>query len=188
MDKDDILREMQLFSLGGEGIGGWIMPSTDSRVFDRLARLDVEPLSKVQLNQLLAFGRESWVSDDFFRYYWLEDPLEHPYPVGLLPGFTKRWLQGASAISGLDHLKWGLTRVFIDGLLYFGNVRTAYRQLRALTRPELVEFFSRYRFDTPRIKERGPSLPLLQIPKTIGISFQRWLANLTAMTPQAKAN
>jgi hypothetical protein len=165
MNKDDILREMQLFSLGGEGIGGWITAATDSRVFERLGRLDAEPLSKVQLNQLLVFGREATASDDFIRYYWLEDPLEHPYPVGLLPGFKKRWLQGTSAITSLDHLKWGLTRLFIDGLLYFGNVRTAYRQLRALTRPELVEFFARRRFDTTRIKERGPSLPLLQIPK-----------------------
>lgn len=166
MEKDQILRELELFSLGGEGIGGWITASTDSRIFDRLGRLDVEPLSKVQLNQLLVLGKESPVSDDFFKYYWLEDPLEHPYPVGLLPTFSKRWVQGnSSAILSLDHLKWGLYRLFVDSLLYFGNVRTAYRKLRALTRAELVAFFSRRRFDTSRIKERGPALPLMPIPK-----------------------
>lgn len=166
MDADQILREMQLFSLGGEGIGGWITPNTDVRIFERLARLNEEPLSKVQLNQLLVLGKESPVSDDFFKYYWLEDPLEHPYPVGLLPGFSKRWVQrDATTILSLDHLKWGLYRLFVDSLLYFGNVRTAYRQLRPLARTELVDFFGRRRFDTSRIKERGPALPLSQIPR-----------------------
>lgn len=166
MDTEHILQQLELFSLGGEGIGGWITPSTDPRVFDRLARLDKEPLSKVQLNQLLVLGKESPVSDDFFKYYWLEDPLEHPYPVGLLPGFSKRWTQREnSTILSLDHLKWGLYRLFVDSLLYFGNVRTAYRQLRPLTKTELTDFFGSRRFDTSRIKERGPALPLSLIPK-----------------------
>lgn len=165
MDTERILHEMQLFSLGGEGIGGWITPESDPRIFERLGRLEEEPLSAVQLNQLLVLGKESPISDDFFRYYWLDDPIEHPYPVGLLPGFSKRWVQRNSTILSLDHLKWGLYRLFMDSLLYFGHVRTAYRQLRALTRRELVEFFTKRRFDTSRIKERGPALPLTQIPK-----------------------
>ncbi|HXH94788.1 MAG TPA: hypothetical protein VNN25_24655 [Thermoanaerobaculia bacterium] len=165
MDTEQILREMKLFSLGGEGIGGWITPDSDSRIFERLGRLDLEPLSAVQLNQLLVFGKESPVSDDFFRYYWLEDPLDHPYPVGLLPGFSKKWVQHNSMILSLEHLKWGLHRLFVDSLLYFGNVRTAYRRLRSLTKSELIEFFASRRFDTSRIKERGPALPLSPIPK-----------------------
>jgi hypothetical protein len=141
MNASQILEEMKLFSLGGEGIGGWITPSTDSRIFERLAKLDEEPLSKEQLNQLLILGKESPVSPDFFNYYWLEDPLEHPYPVGLLPGFTKKWVQQNSVIVSLDHLRWGLYRLYVDSLLYFGHVRIAYRQLRALSRSELAAFF-----------------------------------------------
>jgi hypothetical protein len=165
MDTAQILHELELFSLGGEGIGGWITPATDQRILDRLARIEAEPLSKEQFNQLLILGRESPVSDDFFTYYWLEDPLEHPYPVGRLPGYTKRWVTQNSVIVSLAHLKWGLYRLFVDSLLYFSNVRIAYRQLRALTRPELVSFFSPHRFDTSKIRQRGSALPLNPIPK-----------------------
>ena len=40
MTNNDILREFQLFSVGGEGIGGWLAPDTDEQVFERLARLE----------------------------------------------------------------------------------------------------------------------------------------------------
>ncbi len=85
MSKDHILREFKLFSLGTDGIGGWLGPGSDDRVFQRLALAGSETLTKVQLNQLLAFGHEAPVSDDFFRYYWLSDPAEHPYDVKSVP-------------------------------------------------------------------------------------------------------
>jgi hypothetical protein len=66
MSKERILTEFQPFSLGTDGIGGWITPQTDDLVFQRLAEIQVQPLTKVQLNQLLAFGHEAPVSDDFF--------------------------------------------------------------------------------------------------------------------------
>ena len=81
-----------------------------------------------------------------------------------LPDFKQEWLQCA-AITSLAHLKWGFYRIFTDGLLYFGNVRTAYRKLRSMTRTELTEFFAKRRFDTDLIKARGPALPLQSIPK-----------------------
>src|SRR5438445_7564571 len=129
MNKQDILRVFDVFSLGGDGIGAWLTKDTDDEVFSRLARLDEEPLSKVQLNQLLVLGREAPISDDFFHYYWMEAPDEHPYPVEAIPGFHRHWVQASRGITSLDHLRWGLHRLFTDGLLYFGNVRTAYRQL-----------------------------------------------------------
>jgi len=164
MSKENILKEFALFSLGGDGIGAWLTENTDEEVFRRLDRIDLEPLSKVQLNQLLVFGNEAPVSDDFFRYYWLEAPSEHPYPVSKLPGFLEPWLN-SNTIQSLEHLKWGLYRLFTDGLLYFGNVRTAYRNLRDLTRTELAAFFTRKRFDTAAIKQRGPALPMKAIAK-----------------------
>ena len=36
MPKETILEQLHLFSLGGEGIGGWLTKDTDDRVFDRL--------------------------------------------------------------------------------------------------------------------------------------------------------
>src|SRR5215471_18656945 len=164
MSKEMILKEFQLFSLGTDGIGGWITSQTDELVFQRLSGIQVQPLTKVQLNQLLAFGHEAPVSDDFFRYYWLEAPVEHPYEVSQLPDFEQEWLK-CSAITSLAHLKWGLYRIFMDALLYFGSVRTAYRKLRPMTRAELTAFFAKRRFDTDLIKARGPALPLQPIPK-----------------------
>ncbi len=133
-------------------------------MFARLARIEREPVTKVQLNQLLAFGHEAPVSDDFFRYYWLCGPNEHPYDVRTLPGFDESWLD-CTSITSLAHLRWGLYRIFTDGLLWFGNVRTAYQKLRSMTTNDLRTYFSSRRFDTARIKERGPALPFSTIAK-----------------------
>jgi hypothetical protein len=56
-----------------------------------------------------------------------------------------------------------LYRLYIDGLLYFGNVRTAFRKLRDLSLQQLDDFFRSQRFETEAIKRRGPSLPLKPI-------------------------
>jgi hypothetical protein len=164
MDKNEILEELRLFSLRTGGIGSWLTQDTDDEVFARLGQIDESPLTKVQLNQLLAFGHEAPVSDDFFRYYWLTAAAEHPYDVKAIAGFHGAWVR-SSAITSLAHLKWGLYRLFTDGLLWFGNVRTAYRRLRSMTGAELSEFFRRRRFDTQLIKERGPALAPKSIAK-----------------------
>ena len=164
MSKAQILDQFRLFTLGTDGIGGWLGPDTDHRVFDRLDNIEKDPLAKVQLNQLLAFGHEAPVSDDFFRYYWLSAPVQHPYDVKAIADFDEKWLS-SNAIVSLPHLRWGLSRLFTDGLLYVGNVRTAYRKFRTLTAVELAAFFGKRRVDTEAIKSRGPSLPLTVIPK-----------------------
>ncbi len=53
----------------------------------------------------------------------------------------------------------------MDGLLYFGNVRTAFRNFRTLDRQDLGAFFEKRRFDTEAIKQRGDILPLQVIPQ-----------------------
>ena len=165
MSKTTILKQLSLFSLGGEGIGGWLTEETDDQVFDRLCELQDAPLTWAQFNQLLGFGHQAPVTDDFFRYYWLESPVEHPYPVDQIPEFNQQWLKDSGDIKSLAHLSWGLYRLFIDALLYFGNVRTAFRTLRVLDREKLVAFFRCKRFDTKSIKQRGDVLPLQVIPR-----------------------
>ncbi len=164
MEKDQILRELRLFSLNTGGIGSWLTGDSDAEVFARLGQIEDEPLTKVQLNQLLAFGHEAPVSDDFFRYYWLTTPAEHPYPVKHIPDFEEAY-QNSSAIKSLAHLKWGLYRLLTDGLLWFGDVRAAYRRLRSMTQEELSDFFANRRFETQLIKDRGPALRLTPIAK-----------------------
>ena len=160
MSQETILNELQLFSLGGEGIGGWLTERTDDKVFDRLDKIQEDPLTRTQLNQILGLGHQAPVSNDFFHYYWLESPSSHPYPVDQLPDFNCQWLENGNAIVSLPHLKWGLYRLFTDALLYFGNVRTAFRTLRTLTKRELDAYFQSKRFDTDNIKNRGGVLPL----------------------------
>ena len=165
MPKDTILEQLRLFSLGGEGIGGWLTKETNDQVFDRLDKIQDDPLTREQFNQLLGFGHQATVSGDFFQYYWRESPLKHPYPVEKLPGFEQQWLMGTKGIVSLSHLEWGLYRLFTDGLLYFGNVRTAFRKLHKLDRGQLDAFFQRRRFDTDAIKQRGDVLPMQMIPQ-----------------------
>jgi len=78
--KDEILERLGMFVLGGPGIGGWLSRSTSLIVFDRLARLEQDPLSLAQFGQLFVLGHQAPPSQDFLRYYWLSIPPEHPYP------------------------------------------------------------------------------------------------------------
>ncbi len=165
ISKSEILEEFSLFSVPTGGIGSWLTAQTHDDVFARLRKVDEEPLPAVQLNQLLVLGHEAPVGDGFFKYYWMEAPGEHPYSVREVPGFSDYWLQSQGKIVSLAHLKWGLYRLYIDALLYFGNVRTAFRRLRDLSMSELQDFFDVERFDTEAIKQRGPSLPLTPIAK-----------------------
>jgi len=160
-----ILQEFALFSVPTGGIGSWLTEQTHADVFERLGELDTQPLPAVQLNQLLVLGHEAPVGDGFFRYYWLQAPEQHPYSVREVPGFSEDWLRSGGMIVSLAHLKWGLYRLYIDALLYFGNVRTAFRKLRDLALPQIESFFRSKRFDTEAIKRRGPSLPLKPIAK-----------------------
>lgn len=163
--KLEILNEFSVFSLPTAGIGGWLTEQTHADVFARLGVVDQHPLSYVQLNQLLVLGHEAPVGDGFFRYYWQEAYDHHPYQVRTIPGFDEHWLQSEGKIVSLAHLKWGLYRLYVDALLYFGNVRTAFRSLRSRSSSELRAFFDAERFDTDSIKARGPSLPLKAIAK-----------------------
>ncbi len=160
-----ILAEFDLFALGGEGLGGWLTERTDLKVFERLARIDAEPLSLAQLNQLLVFGRQAPISQGFYSYYWMPQPNLHPYDVTNIPGFTGNDNDSSEMITSLSQFKWGLYRIFVDALLYFGNVRTAFREMRTLSRSELESFYGAKRFNPDRMKRRGKVLDLEPIAR-----------------------
>ena len=165
VSKAKILSEFSLFSVPTGGIGNWLTEDTHDDVFTRLGQVDHEPLPAVQLNQLLVLGHAAPVGDDFFRYYWLLAPDQHPYDVRTIPDFSDNFLESSDAILSLAHLKWGLYRLYVDALLYCGTVRAAFRRLRDLPLSEIEAFFRFERFDTDAIKRRGPSLPLMQIAR-----------------------
>lgn len=145
------------------GIDSWLDESTPQEVFDRLYNLKANPLSRAQLNQLLVLSSEAGMSEGFFQYYFLTAP-EHSYDVRQIPDFSGQFVS-AQAIRSLGHLKWGLYRFYVDALLYFGNIRSAYRFLRDLTEGEIAEFYGRKRVNTQALVNRGRALPLKSIAK-----------------------
>jgi hypothetical protein len=100
--KADILREFGLFSVPTGGIGNWLTEGTHDDVFTRLGKVDQEPLPAVQLNQLLVLGHEAPVGDDFFHYYWLTAPEQHPYDVRTIPGYSDSFLKSSGVILSLE--------------------------------------------------------------------------------------
>lgn len=154
---------------GTGGIDSWLGAETPPSVCERLSRLSVEPLGRAQLSQLLILSHEAGPGPAFFAYYWLRAPGDHPYDVtdiglGQNTSFSEAWLTGTQIVS-IAHLKWGLYRFYVDALLFFGNVRSAYRSLRDLDMAELEAYFTQRRFDTQSLRERGPALPLHSIAK-----------------------
>ena len=159
--KQNVLKRFQLFQGGTGGLDSWLRPETPDDVFDALAYLETHPLSRARLNQLLTLAHEAPISQPLFAYYWLSAP-EHPYDVRQVPCYDELWL-GSQNIQSIDQLYWGLYRFYVDALLYFGSIRTAYQRLRQLTESDLQSFFASHRIDG--LEERGEALHLSQIAK-----------------------
>src|SRR6266496_2837811 len=96
--------------------------------------LNAGSLSWAQLNQLMHRCSEAGMSEGCFRYYFLEVPAGHPYPVDKV--FSSSGYEppkGVAEITSLQQARWGLHRFIYDAMLYWGNFRQAYRDLRLLT-------------------------------------------------------
>ncbi len=145
------------------GFDDWLVRKAPAEVFNRLAQIGQDPLPQAQLNQLLHLCHEPGVSEGFFKYYWLTTP-EHAYDVSQFLNFLHKWTEGTAIIS-VDHLKWGLYRLSVDSLMYFGDVRTGFQTLRVKNEQELASFFGKKRWPTDALKTRGPALKLVQIAK-----------------------
>jgi hypothetical protein len=115
--------------------------------------IDEAPLSLTQANQLLHLCHEAGMSEGFFRYYFLTLPDRHPYPVDRVCGPVPDLGQGG--VTSLGHVVWGLRRLFIDALLFWGNIRSAYRDLRVKGLQELEVFFAGHRINSERMRQRG---------------------------------
>jgi hypothetical protein len=167
MDRTELREKYAVLRTENGGIEELLWGEGGDRVCERLATLKEAPLSKVQLNQLLGFQKERAVSDDFFRYYWFEEP-EVSYKLSSVPGYSEQYAAGHPkklSIESEDHFFYGMYRVFIDGLLLRGNVRAYFRDFSMTSTSDLVEIARSSIFATGAIKERGPTLPLRPIAK-----------------------
>lgn len=155
--------DFALFETGNLGIESWLS-NCPQIVRTRLEALGKgEAIGLGELNQLLTLSSEAGMSRGFLEYYFLTIP-EHPWDIRAVPKFDKGWFTTPpSTILNLDHLYWGLYRLYVDGLLYFGNVRSAYRMLRNLSLDQLIQRFQVYRCDTTHMRDRGVALPLADI-------------------------
>ncbi len=164
-EKKRIIKEFELISGGLEGIENFISIQSPEEIFNSLLNIENQPLSKVQLNQLLILSHEKGVSDGFFQYYWLETP-KHSYDVKKLPEFDENFLDSENyEIKSIQHLKWGIHRIFIDGLLFFGNIRNFYHYLCSKDYEPIINFFEAKIFNTESLQKRGPSLKLNNIAR-----------------------
>lgn len=146
-----------------KGFEGWLHETGRKDVFERLSRIEREPLTKVQLNQLLLLSLEAGISDDFFEYYWLSQP-KHSYPVDKVEDFNPSYID-TNAVASLEQLRWGIKRIYIDGLLYFGSVKHGFKALRNKTLKQLTDFFKSKSVPTEIIKKRGQPLEFMEIGK-----------------------
>jgi hypothetical protein len=154
----DARARLALFTGGTGGIDNWLTGDHAETVVARLNQLPAEPISCSQLNQLLALSHQAEVSEGFFRYYWLSEP-KHPYDVTRVAEYHATY-KGVDQILSLGQLYWGLYRIYVDCLLFFGSIRDGYRALRGWALPEIQAFFEKERYDTDSMLHRGPALPL----------------------------
>lgn len=182
MDKKKITKYFKNLSHTSIDFEGWLSENNkDETVFERLGKITTEPLSKVQLNQLLHLSFTGGITDGFFKYYWLKSP-EHTYEVKKISDgknssafFKEEFFQDMN-ISSLEHLKWGIYRIYIDCLLYFGNINYGFNCLRTKTFEELKTFFESKKMPALGIlKNRGESIEFNEIE-----SNDRWLISEVA--------
>jgi len=166
-NKKKIIQEFELFRGNGGGIEGWFSDSIPEVVADVLSGCEKNHITLEVLNQLLILSHEGGITWGFFEFYFLTDPHSvgsYWYDPKKLPGFDPSFLT-SKAITSLSHLKWGLSRLYIDGLLHFGNIRQCYRCLRTLSKEGLHTFFRERIFSTTDLQSRSSYLPLEDIVK-----------------------
>ena len=159
-----IIDRFSVFYGGTGGIDSWLGAESPTQILDTLANITQDPLSRSRMNQLLTLARESRVSSAFYSYYWTTIPEQHPFDVRKIPYFSQQWIE-SDDIRSLDQLYWGLYRFYVDALLFFGNVRAAFRHLTSLSDQDLRGYFVRRRVNTDSLLERGDPIRPSRIAK-----------------------
>lgn len=168
MGRAELLERFSIFCGNGGGIEQWFSPqSMPESVSDVLLACAEQPVNPERFNQLLIISHEAGVSRGFFRFYFCHDPStddSYPYDPKLLASFSKAYI-GSSSISSIDQLYWGFERLYIDGLLHFGNIRQGFRSLRSRTFEDIASFIKSKTYSASDLSARGAPLPLSMIAK-----------------------
>jgi hypothetical protein len=143
---------------------------TDTHLLGAIERgldaIDGGDLSWARLNQIMHLCSQAGMSEGFYRYYFLTFPQNHPYPIEKV--FYDDDYEppvGADEIKLVRQFQWGIRRFMYDAMLYWGNFRQAYRDLRQLDEGEIVRFFTAKRIDEARLNRRGRVVEPIPIPR-----------------------
>ena len=163
MTKQELLDSLALyFPISFSKSAVFPQSEVGSIVIDRLLRLQTNVLTCTHVNQLLHMTNELGMTEDFFNYYFLSAPGNHPYAWKTL--LMESFDENGQGIRTLGQIRWGLRRFFTDALLYFRSIRDAYEKLSQKSTSELVEFFAKKCFDSKAMASRGLVLPFHAIP------------------------
>lgn len=154
----------KFFNSNSIGFESFITENTDDIILERISKIENEPLTYVQLNQLLSFGKVSAISDGFYQYYWMISTLLHPYDITKLPEYQSISFDKSNILTSLQ-LQWGIHRIIIDCIMFFGNINTGFSFLHDKSLDELKSYFISKRYDTSLISGRGEPLKFNTIEK-----------------------
>lgn len=157
----------------------------EAAIENAVVALEGGSLSWARLNQVMHLCSEAGMSEDFYRYYFLKLPEDHPYPVErVFPEHEYEPPEASDKIESLEQFQWGVRRFIYDAMLYWGNFRQAYRDLRTQAYEEIEGFFREKRVHTGRLARRGQVASPTAIPRD-----DRYLISETACkTYEAGAN
>lgn len=163
MVKEDIVNILKFFfSDSTKEKASFIQELDGQRIIERILKMEDDPICVTHANQLLHLNHEAGVTEGFFKYYFLDKPFKHPYSIDkVLDELPKIDTRG---MSSLRQLELGLKRFFVDSLLFFGNIRSAYRELRVKSYSELEELFQLKCYDLEKMSRRSHVMPFVSIP------------------------
>jgi hypothetical protein len=147
--------------------------------------LDKASLSWARLNQIMHLCSQAGMSEGFYKYYFLVNPEQHPYRCeSVLAGQSFEPPEGVDEIVSYEQFKWGLRRFMYDAMLFWGNFRQAYRDLRGKRFEEIQFLFSEKRINEKRLVTRGEIANPINIPRD-----DRYLiSEIACKTYQQRAN
>ena len=134
-----------------------------SNGFDAIER---GSLSWARLNQIIHLCSEAGMSEGFYKYYFLALPDKHPYPVGkVFLDDDYKPPESSGEIKSLKQFLWGIRRFLYDAMIYWGNFRQAYRDLRQKTYEQIESLFTSKRINEALLLRRGKVVEPVAIPR-----------------------
>ena len=171
----DIDPRLALFTGDTGGIDSWLTSDNSDLILQRLAQLPAEPVSHSLLNQLLGLSEQPGFPK---RSLTTTGVPFRGILIGSSTSLDSRSATPASTGSKtIEQLQWGLYRIYVDCLLYFGTIRNGFYILRDKDATELAGFFTAKMYDADGLASRGQPIAPIPIPIDDRYLMGNWPAN-----------